>query len=55
MATAVVERAAARDRGLPRVSVRSGDPADGYAEAGRAPFVMRLPLTESEFDRVQDL
>lgn len=53
MATVVVARAAARDRRLPPLSVRSGRPADGYAEAGRPPYVVRVPLTQAEFDRVR--
>ncbi len=55
MATVRVGRAAARGRSLPPVSVRSGRPADGYAEAGRAPYVIRVPLTQTEFDQVQML
>lgn len=55
MATVVVGRAAARDRGLPPVSVRSGKPADGYAPAGAAPYVIRVPLTQDEFDQAQRL
>lgn len=55
MATVRVARPAARDRGLPLVSVRSGRRADGFAEAGRAPFVIRVPLTQAEFDEVQML
>jgi hypothetical protein len=50
-----VPRGVARDRKLPLVSVRSGKPADGYAEAGSAPYVVRVPLTQSEFDQVQQL
>lgn len=55
MVTARVQRSRARDRGLPLVSVRSGEPADGYAKAGRAPYVIRLPLTQGEFDQVEML
>lgn len=55
MADIRVSRADARDRRLPLVSVRSGRPADGYAAAGRAPYVARLPLTQAEFDLVQRL
>lgn len=55
MATVRVDRALARDRGLPLVSVRSGERADGFAKAGRAPCVVRVPLTQPEFDRVQML
>lgn len=51
MATVRVLLADARDRHLPPVSVRSGQPADGYAPAGRKPIVMRVPLTQAEFDR----
>jgi hypothetical protein len=53
MATARVALADARERRLPLVSVRSGKPANGYAAAGRAPYVVRVPLTQDEFDRVQ--
>lgn len=53
MAVAEVSLRDARDRRLPLVSVRSGRPADGYAEAGREPYVVRVPLTQDEFDRVQ--
>ena len=53
MATVRVPRAAARDRGLPLISVRSGLPAEGYAAAGRHPDVIRVPLTQAEFDRVE--
>lgn len=52
MATARVPRAAARERRLPPISVRSGDAADGYCPAGRAPWVIAVPLTQAEFDRV---
>ncbi|MEZ5167150.1 MAG: hypothetical protein R2695_11920 [Acidimicrobiales bacterium] len=31
----------------PLVSVCSGQPADGYAAAGRPPYVVRVPLTRS--------
>ena len=55
MATVRVARRAARDRGLPLVSVRSGRTADGYAEAGKAPYVIRVPLTQLEFDHVHRL
>jgi hypothetical protein len=55
MASVQVDRAVARDRGLPLVSVRSGKPADGYAQTGRAPYVVRVPLTQVEFDQVQML
>ncbi|MEQ8840911.1 MAG: hypothetical protein RIB98_08015 [Acidimicrobiales bacterium] len=53
--TVQVGRAAARDRALPPISVRSGRPADGYAPAGRVPYVVRVPLTQDEFDKVQML
>ena len=55
MATVRVARADARDRRLPAVSVRSGRPAEGYAEAGKRPFVIRVPLTQAEFNQVQTL
>lgn len=55
MATVRVERSRARDRSLPLVSVSSGKPADGYAPAGKTPFVIRVPLTQTEFDRVHAL
>jgi len=55
MATVRVPRAVARDRGLPAISVRSGKAANGYAEAGKAPYVIRVPLTQDEFDEVQQL
>jgi len=55
MATARVPRSLARDRGLPPISVRSGRPAEGFAKAGRAPYVIRVPLTQAEFDQVQTL
>jgi len=53
MATARVDLADARERRLPLVSVRSGKPAHGYATAGKAPYIVRVPLTQAEFDRVQ--
>ena len=53
MATVRVALADARDRRLPLVSVRSGEPAEGYAKAGRPPYVIRVPLTQAEFARVQ--
>jgi hypothetical protein len=55
MAVVRVGRSLARDRGLPLVSVRSGKPANGYAEAGKVPYVVRVPLTQDEFDQVQML
>jgi hypothetical protein len=55
MATVRVPRAEARERGLPLISVHSGKPADGYAAAGRAPYAVRVPLTQAEFDQVQML
>jgi hypothetical protein len=55
MATIRVPRSLARDRGLPPISVHSGRPAEGFAEAGRAPYVIRVPLTQAEFDQVQML
>ena len=53
MATVRVALADARDRRLPLVSVRSGETAQGYAKAGRPPYVVRVPLTQAEFDQVQ--
>lgn len=53
MATVRVALSHARDRKLPAVSVRSGEPADGFAKAGRPPYVIRVPLTQHEFDQVQ--
>ena len=47
--------AAARDRSLPAVSVRSGEPADGYAPVTVANRRIFLPLTQHEFERVRDL
>lgn len=47
--------AAARDRALPSVSVKSGQPADGYAPVTVASRRIHLPLTQAEFDRVKDL
>lgn len=55
MAKAVVSVAAARDRALPSVSVKSGQPADGYAPVTVANRRIHLPLTQAEFDRVKDL
>lgn len=55
MAKVVVSVAAARDRALPRVSVKSGRPADGYAPVTVANRRILLPLTQPEFDRVADL
>ena len=55
MATARVGLNDARERRLPLVSVRSGEPAEGYARAGRPPYVVQVPLTQTEFDRVQVL
>lgn len=45
----------ATDRRLPAVSVRSGRAADGYAPAGRRPTLIRVPLTQSEFDHLMAL
>ena len=45
----------ARDRSLPSVSVKSGEPADGYAPVTVANRRIHLPLTQPEFDRVKDL
>ena len=55
MAKAVVSVAAARDRSLPSVSVRSGKPADGFAPVTVANRQIFLPLTQAEFDRVRYL
>ncbi|MEM7141751.1 MAG: hypothetical protein AAF548_12045 [Actinomycetota bacterium] len=55
MARVRVTRARARDRSLPLVSVRSGEPADGFAKAGSPPYVVQVPLTQAEFDKLQDL
>ena len=55
MPTAVVSIADARNRALPKVSVKSGGPADGYASVKIAGRWIRLPLTHREFDRVADL
>ena len=55
MADAVVSVAAARDRALPPVSVKSGEAADGYAPVTVANRKIFLPLTQAEFDRVAGL
>ena len=55
MAKAVVSVVDARDRALPKVSVKSGLPADGYAPVTVANRRIHLPLTQREFDRVADL
>lgn len=55
MARAVVSVAAARERALPPVSVKSGEPADGYAPVIAAGRRLYLPLTQAEFDRVRYL
>ena len=52
MAKVVVSVAAARDRALPSVSVKSGAPADGYVPVTVANRRIHLPLTQSEFERV---
>ena len=52
MATVRVARADAEHRRLPLVSVHSGRPGQGYAVAGRRPLVVRVPLTQPEFDRL---
>ncbi len=52
VSTVEVPLAAAADRGLPAVSVRSGRRADGYAPAGRPEGAVWVPLTQSEFDRL---
>ena len=55
MAKVAVSVADARDRSLPKVSVKSGRPADGYAPVTVANRKIHLPLTQAEFDRVKDL
>ena len=55
MATAVVSVAVACDRGLPPVSVKSGEVADGYAPVTVSGRRLYLPLTQAEFDRVRSL
>lgn len=55
MAKAVVSVAAARDRALPPISVKSGQPAEGYAPVTVANRKVFLPLTQAEFDKVNDL
>ncbi|MEM9521015.1 MAG: hypothetical protein AAGA37_16970 [Actinomycetota bacterium] len=55
MGKVVVSVDDARERELPRVSVKSGAPADGYAPLTVANRRILLPLTQSEFDRVADL
>ena len=52
MARVEVELVAARERGLPLVSVRSGARADGYAPGGQPRGAVLLPLTQAEFDRL---
>lgn len=53
MARVVVDLGAAQRRKLPQVSVKTGKPADGYVTAGPKDCPVFLPLTQSEFDRVQ--
>ena len=55
MAKAVVTVTAARERGLPPVSVRSGAVADGYVPVTVANRRVYLPVTQAEFDRVRYL
>lgn len=55
MAIARVALTDARERRLPLVSVRSGETAEGFAKAGKPPYVVRVPLTQAEFDQVQML
>ena len=55
MAKAVLSVADACARNLPKVSVKSGEPADGYASVAIANRWIHLPLTQDEFDRVADL
>ena len=55
MAKAVVSVADACARNLPKVSVKSGEPAVGYASVAIAKRRIHLPLTQDEFDRVADL
>ncbi len=55
MPTVEVPLAAATGVGLPPVSVHSGHRADGYAPAGRPAGVIRVPLTQSEFDRLMSM
>jgi len=47
-----VPLSAAKNCGLPPVSVSSGRSADGFAPAGRPAGTIRVPLTQSEFDRL---
>lgn len=47
--------AAARDKTLPPISVKSGRPAEGYAPVTVANRRIFLPLTQAEFERVTDL
>ena len=55
MPKAVVSVVDARDRALPSVSVKSGEPADGFAPVTVSNRRIHLPLTQTEFDRVKDL
>ncbi len=55
MAKAAVSVAVACARTLPKVSVKSGEPADGYASVAIANRRIHLPLTQDELDRVADL
>ncbi|MDG1877523.1 MAG: hypothetical protein P8I99_08920 [Acidimicrobiales bacterium] len=55
MTEAVISVASARERLLPALSVKSGEPADGYAPVTVANRKIFLPLTQPEFDRVTGL
>ncbi len=55
MAKAVVSVTDACGRTLPKVSVKSGEPADGYASVTIANRRIHVPLTQDEFNRVADL
>ncbi len=55
MARVEVDRRVAVERRLPRVSVKSGERADGYAPAGKSGEEIFVPLTQAEFDRVKYL
>ena len=55
MAKAVVSVADAYARNLPKVSVKSGEPAGGYASVAISNRRIHLPLAQGAFDRVADL
>jgi len=55
MAKTVVSVAAACDLSLPAVSVKSGQPADGFAPVTVANRKIFLPLTQVEFEQVRNL